>query len=128
MSKSHLTQRNLLLRRGVFPCDYFDHPDKLNQSNLPSKEQFYSKLTMSQITYNDYAHAKNVWREFNCKIFRHHHDVYLAIDALLLADFFENFRAMSRHTSAQSGSLLYGYRTCLGCNAKVEHLSIYFVC
>ena len=92
------TQRNLLLRKGVFPYDYFNHPDKLNQPYLPSKEQFYSILTMSGITDMDYTHAQTVWNEFKCKTFGDYHDLYLALDVLLLADVFENFRAMSLDT------------------------------
>ena len=97
---NHLTakQQSLLLRKGVFPYDYFNHPDKLNEQCLPSREQFYSKLTMSGISAEDYSHAQDVWNEFNCKTFGDYHDIYLALDVLLLADVYENFRSMSLET------------------------------
>ena len=37
-------------------------------------------------------HAQKVWNEFNCKTFREHHDLYMGLDVLQLADVFENFR------------------------------------
>ena len=38
-------QLSLLLRNGVYPYDYVDCMKKLDETNLPPKEAFYSKLT-----------------------------------------------------------------------------------
>lgn len=51
---------NLLLRKGVFPYDWFDSLEKLNFNKLPEKEAFYSALNGSDISDNDYMHAKKV--------------------------------------------------------------------
>ena len=81
------------MRKGVFPYDWFDSFDKLNATQLPPKEAFYSKLSDEDITDNDnYQHAKKVWETFNMKTMREYHDLYLESDVLLLADVFENFR------------------------------------
>ena len=82
----------LLLRKGVFPYDWFDGFDKLNATQLPPKEAFYSKLSDEDITEDNYQHAKKVWETFNMKTMREYHDLYLESDVLLLADVFENFR------------------------------------
>ena len=79
-------------RKGVFPYDWFDSFDKLNETQLPPKDTFYSKLTDSHITDEDYKHAQDVWKEFGMKTFREYHDLYLDTDVLLLTDVFENFR------------------------------------
>ena len=34
----------LLTRKGVYPYDYMDTPEKLKETELPLKEAFYSKL------------------------------------------------------------------------------------
>ena len=59
------TQLSLLLTKGVYPYDYIDCMKKLNETSLPSKEAFYSKLTGEGITDEDYQHAQTVWKEFN---------------------------------------------------------------
>ena len=82
----------LMLRKGVFPYDYFDSLDKLNETQLPPIEEFYSKLNGKQISKDDYEYAKKVWKTFNMKTMREYHDLYLLSDALFLMDVFENFR------------------------------------
>ena len=83
---------NLLLRKGVFPYDWFDNFGKLSVKNLPPKESFHSILNDSGITEEDYQHAQNVWKIFDMKTMRDYHDLYLKSDVLLLSDVFENFR------------------------------------
>ena len=83
---------NLLLRKGVFPYDWFDNFNKLLETNLPSKESFHSILNDSGISEEDYKHAKRVWETYRMKTMRDYHNLYLESDVLLLSDVFENFR------------------------------------
>ena len=41
---SNEKHRKLLLRKGVYPHDYVNSLEKLEETALPSKEAFYSKL------------------------------------------------------------------------------------
>ena len=82
----------LLLRKGVFPYDWFDNFGKLSSTSLPPKESFHSILNDSGISEEDYQHAQNVWKTFNMKTMRDYHDLYLKSDVLLLSDVIENFR------------------------------------
>ena len=81
-----------LLRKGVYPYEYMDEWNKFNGKVLPSKESFYSNLTLENITETDYAHANNVFKKFNINNLGEYHDLYVRSDTLLLADIFENFR------------------------------------
>ena len=83
---------DLLTRKGVYPYDYVSSNEKLSETQLPPKEEFYSKLNDEDITDDDYQHAINVWNTFKCKTIRDYHDLYLKSDVLLLSDVFENFR------------------------------------
>ena len=91
-------KQQLLLRKGVYPYDYMDNPCKLQETSLPAKEEFFSKLNEEEITDEDYRHAQNVWKAFDCQSMGDYHDVYLKSDVLLLADVFESFRTMALQT------------------------------
>ena len=85
-------QMQLLKRKGVYPYEWLDSIDKLKETQLPSKEAFYSKMSGEGISDEDYEHAKLVWRTFNMETMRDYHNLYNQSDVLLLADVFENFR------------------------------------
>ena len=83
---------DLLTRKGVFPYEYIDSVDKLDETSLPSREMFYSSLTDETTSDDDYQHATNVWQRFRIETLGDYSDLYLKTDVLLLADVFENFR------------------------------------
>ena len=82
----------MLLRKGVYPCEYIDGWDKFNEKIISSKDSFYSNLTLENVSETDYAHANNVFKKFNINNLGEYHDLYVRSDMLLLADIFENFR------------------------------------
>ena len=83
---------NLMSQKGVYPYDFMDSFEKLNQTELPTKDEFYSVLNDQHITDDEYDHAKKVWKTFKIKTMGEYHDLYLGSDVLLLTDVFENFR------------------------------------
>ena len=85
-------QRGLLIWKGIYPCKYMDSWDRFEETTLPPVSSFYSKLNMSGVSYQDYEHACKVWRDFGIRNLGEYHDLYLRIDAILLANVFESFR------------------------------------
>ena len=82
----------LLLRKGIYPYEYMDSWGRSDDTVLPNKKEFYSKLNLEDITDNDDRHAKKVFKNFNNKNLGDYHYLYVQNDSLLLADIFENFR------------------------------------
>ena len=83
---------DLLTKKGVYTYEYMDSPKKLKETQLPSKEAFYSKLNDEGISDENNAHARKVWKMFEMKTLEDYHNLYNGVDVLLLADVFENFR------------------------------------
>ena len=50
----------MLLRKGVFPYEYMGSWEKINETALPPKKDFYSNLNLEDISDKDYAHAKKL--------------------------------------------------------------------
>ena len=66
--------------------------EKFEETSLPDKKDFHSKLNSEDISDYDYEHAKNVWDVFEIKNVGEYHDLYIQTETLLLTDVFENFR------------------------------------
>ena len=92
--KRDINKLTLLLRKGVYPYEYMDIWNRFNETSLPDKKDFYSRLNMENITDIDYRHAMKVLK-FKINNLGDYHDLYVQSDMLLLADIFENFRNMS---------------------------------
>ena len=85
-------QRELLIRKGIYPYEYMDSWGRFEETNLPPKDSFYSALSMSGVSKTDYEHAGKVWGEFGINNMGEYHDLYLKTDVILLANIFEAFR------------------------------------
>lgn len=82
----------LVLRKGVFPYEYIDSMKRFDETKLPPRESFYSNLTESHISEEDYQHACTVWSELNMKTLGEYNDFYVTLDVTLLCDVMEEFR------------------------------------
>ena len=80
------------LRKGVYPYEYMDTWERVNEISLLDKKSFHNELYLEDITDKSYSHAQIVFEKFNLKNLGDYHDLYVQSDTLLLADVFENFR------------------------------------
>ena len=69
-----------------------DSLERFEETTLPPKEAFYSRLSGEDISDEDYAHTQKVWRVFEMDTLKDYHNLYNKTDVLLLADVFESFR------------------------------------
>ena len=60
-------KRALVLPKGVYPYEYMKSFERFNETSLPPKEAFYSSLTKSSISDEDYKHTKKVWEAYECE-------------------------------------------------------------
>ena len=57
----------MLLRKGVYPYEYLDSWERFNETILPNKKAFDSKLYLEDITDEGYIHAQKVFEKFKLK-------------------------------------------------------------
>ncbi len=79
----------------MFPYEYLDSFEKLNETEYPPFERFYDSLKEKNINEEDYNRGKKLFDYFKCKTFKEYMELYLTCDVLILADVFEAFRDMS---------------------------------
>ena len=83
----------LLLRKGIYPYEHVTSIQQLKtMKKLPKKEAFFSTLTRSHVTEEEYQHAQTVFREFQCKNMVDYTELYCASDVGLLAEVVTSFR------------------------------------
>ena len=86
-------ERDLLLRKGVFPYDFFSSIDVMKRAtSLPPRECFYNQLKNEAISEEDYAHAREVFEVFNCGSMLDYLKLYNRLDTALLGIAFQNYR------------------------------------
>jgi hypothetical protein len=81
--------------KGVYCYEYVDSVERFEETQLPPKDKFFSRLTEEDISDEEYARAKEVFGKMGCRNIGDYHDYYLALDVLLLADVFEAFRKLA---------------------------------
>ena len=67
----------MFLRKGFYPYEYMDSREKLDETVLPPKKAFYSKLDLEVISDEDYVHAQKVWGVFEINNLGEYHDLYV---------------------------------------------------
>nr|XP_036677496.1 uncharacterized protein LOC118878575 [Drosophila suzukii]XP_036677497.1 uncharacterized protein LOC118878575 [Drosophila suzukii] len=65
--KSFFTDPNkfqMVKRKGIFPYSYLNSVERLSDTQLPSRENFYNQLTDRHCSEESYQHAQNIWNAF----------------------------------------------------------------
>ena len=85
-SQNDIIKADLMTEKGVYPYDYMNTFDKFDEEQLPSKGQFYSRLSEEGKTNDDCNKAEQIRKHFNIKNMGVYRDSYLQTDVLLLTD------------------------------------------
>jgi hypothetical protein len=87
--------KKLLLRKGVYPYEYVTNLEKLKRTKcIPKKKHFFSTLSNSNISQEDYIHAKRVFKHFKCENMIDYTELYCAMDVGILAEVVSQFREL----------------------------------
>ena len=85
----------LMRSKGLYPYEYMDGSNKFEETSLPPKDSFYSRLNMKGISDHAYEHVQQVWNRITPEheniTLGDYYYLYLVTDVLLLADVFETF-------------------------------------
>lgn len=84
-------ENDLFTRKGLFCYDYLDDYKKLNNTEFPAYENFYSALK-GNVEEKDYKEALKIYTEGNIKNLGDYLKLYLTIDVIGLAMVFNTFR------------------------------------
>ena len=85
-------QYKLLIRKGIYPYQNMDNWDHFEETTLPPRGAFHSKLNTSGVSDQEYEHACKVWRDFKIRNMGEYHNLYLRTDVILLPNIIEAFR------------------------------------
>ena len=66
-----------MIRKSVYPYEYMDAWKKFEETSLPLKDTFYSRLNMKGISDQDHEHAQQVWNAIEKKTLGCYHDTCL---------------------------------------------------
>ena len=87
-------ERELIMRKGVYPYEYMTSMEKLQDKQLPPRAAFASKLSgTTEATVNDYDHAKKVWSVFKCNNLEDFSRLYVRADCYQLMEAVLELRA-----------------------------------
>ena len=70
----------LLLQKGVYPYEYMDDWEQFNETSLPEKQFFYSRLNKEDITDADYTCRRRVCKDFEIKNLGQFNGLYVQSD------------------------------------------------
>lgn len=84
----------LLSRKGIYFYEYIKDFKMFEETEFPSRDSFYNSLTEETISLEDYCYGRMIYKKF-CKTLGEYHDLYNAVDTLLLADVMEHFRRLT---------------------------------
>ena len=92
MKKEFPEHYEILSEKGVYFYDYVDSFSVFEETQLPPREAFYSRLKQQGISEQAHERAQQVFSDTGCKTLLEYMLLYVRTDAVQLCDVFEHFR------------------------------------
>ena len=73
----------LMIQKAVCPCEYMDGWKNFEETSLPPKDVFYSRLNMKGISNQDHEHVQQVWNSMEKETLGCYHDTYCCLKVYL---------------------------------------------
>ena len=83
-----------MFQKGVYPYEYMDDWENINDTSLPEKQAFYNHLNVEYRVDAEYVNVKIVCRDFEIKNLEEYYELHVQSNILLFANVSENFRMM----------------------------------
>ena len=120
-----------LKQKSFFPYSYIDNFNKLEESKLPPRSLWTNSLHQFEVnvTQEEYEHAVEVFKIFECSTVGEYYDIYLQTDVFLLAAIVVCFRKVCYETYGldccqdYTASNLSGDAMLKTCKAPIELLT-----
>ncbi|KAK3922359.1 putative DNA polymerase [Frankliniella fusca] len=117
--------RPLLQRKGIYPYEYVKQYQQFQETQLPAIEAFYSSVSDSTISQEDWEHANNVFRVFKCANLQEYTLLYCICDVALLCDVFSSYRRMTYDTfQLEAAKFVSGASLSWACALKKTRLRV----
>ena len=89
-----------------FPYDYVTSLKVLDETQLPSKEDFFNSMKQRHLTDEEYARCQQLWREQGMTTFR---DYLIAYNSMDVAPFVQALAEQKRYFQKEEGVHLFDY-------------------
>ena len=83
-----------MFQKGVYPYEYMDDWENINDTSLPEKQAFYNHLNVEYRVDAEYVNVKIVCRDFEIKNLEEYNELHVQSNISLFANVSENFRMM----------------------------------
>ena len=78
----------MLFVKAIYPYEYLTSSAVFEETQLPPKDAFFSKLSEQGITDEEYERAQTMFKKAKCRNLRDYTELYVKTDVLLLCDCF----------------------------------------
>ena len=86
----------LIKGKQVLCYEYLNSMERLSETCLPPRSEFFNSFREAELSESDYEHAQNVWKAAGCQSLMEYILLYVKVDVGLLCDAFLEWRGIMK--------------------------------